>query len=220
MRAKKEAPPARRNRRSKIDSTSVYHDLFSDVKKNTDMLEVVRFYGYTPNRGFICCPFHNEKTPSCKIYADGFHCFGCGESGSVIDFTAKLFNLDPIGACRRLNDDFRLCLPIDRPPTRAEQEAAKARRRVADARNLFHEWREAVLNEIDAAIRVANTADMENLTDAEALAVRHREHLEYIADILLHASLDEQMSIFRERKEVGRLCQMILSNSPMKSRTA
>ena len=39
------------------------------------------------------------------------------------------------------------------------------------------------------------------LSDAEALAVRYREHFEYVADILLHAPLDEQMRVFRERKE-------------------
>lgn len=38
-----------------------------------------------------CCPFHNEKTPSFYVNDDkGFyHCFGCGEHGSVIDWTIK-----------------------------------------------------------------------------------------------------------------------------------
>jgi len=30
------------------------------------------------------CPFHEEKTPSCQLYADGhYHCFGCGAHGWV-----------------------------------------------------------------------------------------------------------------------------------------
>lgn len=32
----------------------------------------------TPTRGMIRCPFHDERTASCKVYADHLHCFGCG----------------------------------------------------------------------------------------------------------------------------------------------
>jgi DNA primase len=37
------------------------------------------------------CPFHKEKTPSFHVNADKgfFHCFGCKESGSAIDFLMK-----------------------------------------------------------------------------------------------------------------------------------
>jgi RecA-family ATPase/DNA polymerase I-like protein with 3'-5' exonuclease and polymerase domains len=34
----------------------------------------------------ICCPFHDERTPSLHIYADGhYHCFGCGAHGQAQD---------------------------------------------------------------------------------------------------------------------------------------
>lgn len=37
------------------------------------------------------CPFHKEKTPSFHVNQDRgfFHCFGCKESGSVVDFVMK-----------------------------------------------------------------------------------------------------------------------------------
>lgn len=38
---------------------------------------------------FVRCPFHDEKTPSCKIYKNNFHCFGCNEHGSPIDWVMK-----------------------------------------------------------------------------------------------------------------------------------
>ena len=218
MSKKREAPPERHNRESEICSSPLYHGVFDEVKEKVSITEVARYYGYEPNRaGYACCPFHSEKTPSLKLYDDGFYCFGCGAGGSVIDFVGKLFSLDPLGAVRRLDQDFQLGLPLDRPPTTEEQKAVQHRHHVADAKRLFSDWRDQMLLQISSAIRTANTADYENLTDAEALAIRYRETLNYWGDLLSDGSLDEQMAIFRDREGVQRLCQTILSSTPTKS---
>lgn len=40
------------------------------------------------------CPFHDEKTPSFKIYPDAhYHCFGCGAHGDIIDFLQAVEHL-------------------------------------------------------------------------------------------------------------------------------
>lgn len=66
-----------------------------DIKRQYSMAEVCRMYGYTPNRaGYICCPWHNEKTASCKIYKNSFHCYGCGVDGDIFDFVEKMENCD------------------------------------------------------------------------------------------------------------------------------
>ena len=53
--------------------------------------------------GFICCPFHNEKSGSCKIYKDNrYHCFGCGADGDVIDFMMKETGLTFINAVKKI----------------------------------------------------------------------------------------------------------------------
>src|ERR1700733_13073665 len=41
-----------------------------------------------------CCPFHNEKTPSFKVYQDHYHCFGCGAHGDVFDWLEKRQGLE------------------------------------------------------------------------------------------------------------------------------
>ena len=47
------------------------------------------FAGFTADRegvesGKILCPFHEEKTPSCHLYADGhYYCFGCKAHGWI-----------------------------------------------------------------------------------------------------------------------------------------
>ncbi|MGA2910491.1 MAG: CHC2 zinc finger domain-containing protein [Candidatus Microgenomates bacterium] len=49
------------------------------------------------------CPFHEEKSPSFFIFEDNhFHCFGCSEHGSSIDFLMKTKNLDFVSAVKEL----------------------------------------------------------------------------------------------------------------------
>ncbi|GAA5167308.1 DNA primase [Pseudonocardia eucalypti] len=52
------------------------------------------------------CPFHDEKTPSMNVRPTHgtFHCFGCGEGGSVIDFVMKIEHLGFVEAVERLAD--------------------------------------------------------------------------------------------------------------------
>lgn len=37
-----------------------------------------------------CCPFHDEKTPSFKVYDDHYHCFGCSAHGDAVDFVMAM----------------------------------------------------------------------------------------------------------------------------------
>jgi len=43
--------------------------------------------------GFIRCPFHDDKSPSCKVNDDYVHCFACGESGDVYRVAAALIGI-------------------------------------------------------------------------------------------------------------------------------
>lgn len=65
--------------------------------------------------GKVRCPFHGEKTASLKVYEDpkrGWHCFGCGAGGSVIDMAMLWYGTDYKQTTIRLNEDFGLNLPI------------------------------------------------------------------------------------------------------------
>lgn len=191
-------------------------NVFTEIRERVTAEDAGRFYGMELSRDGkkALCPFHNDQHPSLSFYRGGFKCFACGASGSSLDLTMKILGLDLKGAAARLNEDFHLGL--DREPTAAERDAA---RKVQNARKMFNDWKERMLNQLDAAIRVASLADPADMTDAEALAVRHREHLEHIADILLHSPLSEQMEVFRQRKEIETLCKSML-NLPTKSKTA
>ncbi|TVR13474.1 MAG: DNA primase [Planctomycetota bacterium] len=59
------------------------------IKEAVDLVEVMGDYAPPQRAGRLfklCCPFHQERTPSCYIYPDQqtYHCFGCGAHGDVI----------------------------------------------------------------------------------------------------------------------------------------
>jgi len=77
-----------------------------EIKATVTMQDVLDRYGFQVNRkGFMPCPFHNEKTASLKIYRNSFYCFGCGAGNSVIDFVMLMENCSFEDAIRKLGGD-------------------------------------------------------------------------------------------------------------------
>jgi len=80
------------------------------------------------------CPFHNEKTPSFTVNEDkGFyHCFGCGEHGSVFDFVMKTENLSFPEAVERLAGEAGMEMPVESPEERERAKRAATHYDVLD----------------------------------------------------------------------------------------
>lgn len=74
------------------------------------MKNIVDKYGYKVKNNMICCPFHNDRTASMKIYNKSFYCFGCNKTGDIIQFVEYLFNLSFKEAMQKINLDFGLYL--------------------------------------------------------------------------------------------------------------
>jgi DNA primase len=74
------------------------------------------------------CPFHSEKTPSFNVNPSrqSFHCFGCGEGGTVISFVMKYENLTFPEAARRLAERAGITIVEEAYDPKAD---AKRRRR-------------------------------------------------------------------------------------------
>jgi DNA primase len=71
----------------------------------------------------VCCPFHDEKTPSCIISPKSnlFNCFGCGAAGSVIDWVMKTQGVSFRLACEILQKDVGIVTeakPVKRSTTK------------------------------------------------------------------------------------------------------
>lgn len=163
------------------------------IKGAITMAQVVECYGFHPDRsGFIQCPFHQgDHTASLKLYEGdgGWHCFGCGRGGSVIDFVMELFDLTFQQAVIRLSSDFHLGLAANRGGKKevtqliAQRKAAAQEREQAE-RNYMEMAREhcywwEVLKYFAPTDECAETGYIHPLY---AEAVKRLPHLEYWLD--------------------------------------
>ena len=117
------------------------NDLARQIKERLTTRQVVELYGFHPDRGgYIQCPFHTgDNHGSLKVYdgsKTGWHCFGCGAGGSVIDFVMRLFGLSFAQACLKLNCDFGLGLTGERPSMAERSALLEARRREAQEKEV------------------------------------------------------------------------------------
>ena len=87
------------------------------------------------------CPFHSEKTPSFTVNDSKgfFHCFGCGEHGSIFDFLMKIDNLTFPEAVERLSTEAGIDLPLDTPENRAREKKNQTNYDVLERATLFYE---------------------------------------------------------------------------------
>lgn len=83
-------------------------NIFTYVKAAVTTRQAAIFYGFKVNaNGMTCCPFHSDMHPSLKV-DERYYCFGCHETGDVIDFVSHLFGITPYQAARKLAEDFGL----------------------------------------------------------------------------------------------------------------
>lgn len=107
-------------------------DAINTIKNSVTITQIVESYGHKINRaGFIRCPFHDDQTPSMKIYTatNTYKCFGgCCSFGTVIDFVKQYEHQDTHQAMETIAHRFGLDIWL--PGTADEktrQEAEKIR---------------------------------------------------------------------------------------------
>lgn len=161
------------------------------------MPEVAAMYGISVNRANkALCPFHSDSKPSMHVYPGrrGWYCFVCGQGGSVIDFTERLFGLSFRDAMAKLNADFRLGLPLtDDLTEEAKKEAARIayqRRKEQERKKKRHEailtaYHSALDEWIRLDIVIRNEAPetpFDGFTEAYADAVKRIDFAGYKLD--------------------------------------
>lgn len=73
------------------------------------------------NVAFAKCVFHDEDTASLAFYPNRYKCFGCGESGDIIDFVMKTKNLGFREACLEIAGNIGYNLAFEPPNPKLEE---------------------------------------------------------------------------------------------------
>ena len=167
-------------------------NLFESVKAAVTVRQAAEHYGLEVGRsGMTRCPFHDDRHPSLKLNESYFYCFGCGATGDVIDFVARLFGLSSYEAAQKLAYDFGI--DPDKPPAAAalekpkyplarafRQEELHCQRVLCDYLHLLERWK----------VQYAPNSPDEVLDDRFVEACQMLEQIEYLADILAFAELE------------------------------
>lgn len=167
------------------------------------MPEVVRFYGLQINRsGMALCPFHEEKTPSLKLYDDHYYCFGCGASGDCTGFVARLFDISQKEAAKKISYDLGLCLFDDREIAVPVNERLRAE-------NDYHMWlKNANLAVSEYLIKLTMWRKQytpqnqwESLNSLFVESLTKMDYIEHLTDVLTYGTDKEKRQLYESCRE-------------------
>lgn len=180
-------------------------NLFEAVKPAVTPRMAAERYGLPVRQGnMICCPFHDDRTPSMKLNEDYFYCFGCGAHGDVVALTAQLFALPPAEAAKKLAADF--CITGQKPSILAKLQRgasqAEAERRcfrvLGDYLQILQDWK-------------AHCAPQspEDAIDPRYVEACHMlERIENMLDILAYGTPKERAEVVADLQKDDRLALM------------
>ena len=179
--------------------------IFQTVKASLTLRQVAERCGLTVGRnGMVCCPFHEDRHPSMKLNEDYFFCFGCGETGDVIDLAAKLFGCSPSDAAHRLAADFGIMegktsvLPMRNPHKTQAQDERTCFRVLVEYLHTLQDWK----------TRYAPKAPQEPLHPRFLEALHKLDYTEYLVDLLTVGDPGERADVvgaMNRDNRIGRL---------------
>ena len=94
--------------------------LSGEIEKKTKIIKKGNDY-------WCCCPFHEEKTPSCKINDEqgSYYCFGCGAKGDVFTIYQELYNYTFLDAVKELSNKAGVDIKFNEPNVYLKQNNIK-----------------------------------------------------------------------------------------------
>ncbi|WP_419013897.1 CHC2 zinc finger domain-containing protein [Gallintestinimicrobium sp.] len=184
-------------------------NLFETVKSAVTVKQAAEYYGYKVNRSdMICCPFHDDRHPSMKLNKDYFYCFGCGATGDVIDFVARLFGLSSYEAAKKLAYDFGIdpdtppvAMALKKPYPLARvfrNDEMYCQRVLCDYLHLLERWK----------IEYAPQSPEDNLDDRFVEAGQMLEYVEYLLDVLMFAELEQRVKTVDMLLKAGTIAEL------------
>ena len=165
--------------------------IFEAVKAAVPVRAAAERYGLEVNLGgMVRCPFHEDHTPSMKLYEDHFYCFGCGKHGDVIDLVAELFAIPPYDAACKLADDFGVHTNVEivHQPAREElkifrEDQLHCQRVLSAYLRLLTDWKE----------RYVPTDPDAEPDDRYVEACQMIDTIDYLTDLLIVGTLEQRV---------------------------
>ena len=178
-------------------------NIFEAVKEAVPVPLAAERYGLTANRaGMVCCPFHDDHTPSLKLNEDYFYCFGCGAGGDVVSLTSRLFNLRPYEAASKLAVDFGVDIPATAPPdgslNRFRSDLLRCQQNLDEYLNLLIRWQR----------KYAPQSPDEELDERYVEACQMIEPMDYMASILVAGTLEQRIRAVERLMADGKMDQL------------
>ena len=159
-----------------------------------ELVKASEHYRCKVNRGdMIRCPFHDDRHPSMKLNRDYFYCFGCGATGDVIDFVARLFGLSSYEAAKKLAHDFGI--DPDKPPAAMvlkkpyplardfRNDEMYCQRVLCDYLHLLERWK----------VEYTPQSPEDELDDRFVEACQMIEYVNHLLDVLMYAELEQRV---------------------------
>lgn len=127
-----------------------------EIKQTVTMHDVLRRYGVTVRNNMCCCPIHDEKHPSMKVFKDGYKCFACNSNGDIFHFVMEMEKCDFKTAYLALGGTY------EEHANKRQHELVKAKfernkaekQRVAKA---DEDFKKMILDSIDICNEIINT---------------------------------------------------------------
>ena len=169
-------------------------NLFELVKASVTVKQAAEHYGYKVNRGdTICCPFHDDRHPSMKLNRDYFYCFGCGATGDVIDFVARLFGLSSYEAAKKLAYDFGID-PGKPPAAMALNKPHPLARAFRDDEMYCQRVLCNYLHLLERRkVEYAPQSPEDDLDNRFVEACQMMEYVNYLLDVLMFSELEQRV---------------------------
>ena len=177
--------------------------VFEAVKAAVPVRAAAERFGLEVNdAGMVRCPFHDDHTPSMKLYDDHFYCFGCGRHGDVVDLTAELLCITPYDAACKLDDDFGLPSPSGDGGTRSvTDEGRPISTNVREELRIFREDQLRCQRVLSEYLRLlTGWKEWYEPTDPDAEpddryveACQMIDTIDYLTDLLIVGSLEQRV---------------------------
>lgn len=180
-----------------------------EIKELLNPILVAKYYLGNPekitrNRIWYKSPWRNERTASFMVDNEiGFHDFGEGWHGDIIDFVERYYNTDFVTTMQILTSDFNL--PEDEKVSEDFKKYIKKQRdEEKQIQQAIENWYRNTLSDLCNKLHYWQNK-IPNLKKYElARAYSKEQYLDYLIDIFINAKEDEKIELYKSREEIQK----------------